>query len=528
MKPTIKKRPRFQLSAGPFAAILMFGLPLVVTNGFYNITQTKSVFFYIISLVTIVVFRIYDACSCKKKNLSDTKSKRIFMPTDIAFCVFAFFIVLSAGLSDYPNDVWYGANARYQGALTYLLYLGFYFVVTRSLQGTRIFVIGSVLAFCIVCSLGVLNCFDIDFLGFYSRLSQANKTAYISTIGNINFYSSYLCLLFPLVLCGFCMTRHRLSQAVYTAALIVGAFGMMVTASESFVIGYFASAAIIPLFLFKDLRQIKKYLLAFVIILSSLQVFMWIYNAVPKANVPVSQLLSVLVRPALTVLLIAVCVTVYLLLQFAPKSVKPLKIFHLVFLCTSFGGILILFVLANTTDIGTLDAFLEINREWGSYRGEIWHQCVSLFKDYSVKEKLIGIGPEALQRISDGGAVFQGKKLDQAHNEYLHYLMTSGICGALSYLGLIGSTVWVFAKKIKSSTLAVGLFAGLVSFWIQAVVNLAQPFSTPIMFTYIAVLCGIAYREMKAGQSTPEEEQNAAESSFPVSVPLASDSEITV
>ena len=106
--------------------------------------------------------------------------------------------------------------------------------------------------------------------------------------------------------------------------------------------------------------------------------------------------------------------------------------------------------------------------------------------------------------------------------------MTSGICGALSYLGLIGSTVWVFAKKIKNSTLAVGLFAGLVSFWIQAVVNLAQPFSTPIMFTYIAVLCGIAYREMKAGQSTPEEEQDAAESSFPVSVPLASDSEITI
>ncbi len=493
-----------KLSAQPFAALLLFGLPLIVTNGFYNITQTKSVFFYAVSLLTVFVFALRAVFS-EDENKEKTPLKKklhTLLPTDIAFAVFLAFIVLAALLSEYRTDVWYGGNARYQGALTYLLYFLFYLIVSRNLKGVRLFLYAGAAAFCIVCALGVLNCFDIDFFGYYSRLSKANQSAYISTIGNINFYSSYMCLLFPPVLCGFCMTEKRVSRIAYAAALIVGSFGMMVTSSESFVIGFLSALVIIPLFLYNDVSKLKKYLLGICIIVLSAQIFMFIYNAAPVTNVAISKLLSILVRPMISGAVLAMCALLFLLVHFVPKSAKYLKWLHIAALCIGLGGLLLCFILANTVGIGRYNSYFELTAKWGSYRGEIWQQCIQLFREFSWKEKLFGIGPEALQRITVSGASFQGKKLDQAHNEYLHYLLTSGICGMNAYLALLGSVIYTTVRKCRDNMLCIGLFSGIAAFCLQAFVNLAQPFTTPILFTFIAVISGICNQKKTPTEPT--------------------------
>ncbi len=495
------------LSAQPFAALLVFGLPLIVTNGFYNITQTKSVFFYVVSLLTIFVFTLRSVFFSEEEKEKKPLQEKLhtLLPTDIAFGAFLSFILFSALLSQYRSDVWYGANARYQGAFTYLLYFLFYLIISHNLKGVRLFLYAGAAAFCIVCALGVLNCFDIDFFGFYSRLSEANQSAYISTIGNINFYSSYLCLLFPPVLCGFCMTEKKVSRIAYAAALVIGSFGMMVTASESFVVGFLSALVIIPLFLYSDVSKLKKYLLGVCIIVLSAQIFLLIYNAAPKTNVAVSHLLSILVRPLISGAVLAMCAVLLILVHFVPKSAIILKKLHIAALCICIGGLLGCFILANTTGIGRFNSYFELTSDWGSYRGEIWRQCAQLFREFSWKEKLFGIGPEALQNVTASGKIFQGKKLDQAHNEYLHYLITSGICGMVSYIALLGTVIYTTVRKCRNNMLCVGLFSGLVAFWLQAFVNLAQPFTTPILFTFIAVICGICNQKKTTTKPTSTE-----------------------
>ncbi len=502
-----------KLSAQPFAALLLFGLPLIVTNGFYNITQTKSVFFYVVSLLTIFVFTlrsVFFGEDAKEKTPLKEKLHTLH-PTDVAFAVFLAFILLASLLSEYRTDVWYGSNARYQGAFTYLLYFLFYLIVSRNLKGVRLFLYAGAAAFCIVCALGVLNCFDVDFFGFYSRLSKANQSAYISTIGNINFYSSYMCLLFPPVLCGFCMTEKKVSRLAYAGALAVGSFGMMVTSSESFVVGFLSALVIIPLFLYNDVSKLKKYLLGVCLIVLSAQIFMFIYNAAPVTNVAISTLLSVLVRPMISGAVLAMCAVLFVLVHFVPKSAKYLQKLHVAALCIGIGGLLVCFVLANTVGIGRYNSYFELTAKWGSYRGEIWRQCVQLFKEFSWKEKLFGIGPEALQNVTVSGEVFQGKKLDQAHNEYLHYLLTSGICGMVSYVALLGTVIYTTVRKCKDNMLCIGLFSGLVAFWLQAFVNLAQPFTTPILFAFIAVINGICNQKKTPTEPTEEAVQEETE-----------------
>lgn len=501
-----------QLSAQPFAALLLFGLPLIVTNGFYNITQTKSVFFYAVSLLCVFVFSLRAVFLAEKEEKTPLKaSLKTLQPTDAAFAVFLGFILLSSLLSEYSGDVWYGGNARYQGAFTYLLYFLFYIIVSRNLKGVRLFLYAGAAAFCIVCTLGVLNCFDIDFFGFYSRLSKANQSAYISTIGNINFYSSYMCLLFPPVLCGFCMTEKRFSRAGYAVAIAVGSFGMMVTSSESFVVGFLSALVIIPLFLYNDVSKLKKYLLGVCLVVLSAQIFMFIYNAAPVTNVAISKLLSILVRPVISGAVLAMCLVLFLLVHFVPKSAKILQRLHIATLCIGISGLLVCFILANTVGIGRYNSYFELTAKWGSYRGEIWQQCVQLFSEFSWKEKLFGIGPEALQRITVSGATFQGKKLDQAHNEYLHYLLTIGIFGMISYIALIGTVIYAAVRKCRSNMLCAGLFSGLVAFWLQAFVNLAQPFTTPIMFAFIAVIIGICNQQKTPPVQTEEAVQEETE-----------------
>jgi len=239
-----------------FLTAVMFGLPLIVTNGFFNITETKYIYYIVCAALLIV-----PSLSYIFKNFREVKEsgnipnrKEGFTTIDWAVTSFGISVLFSALFSSYPADAWLGISARYQGAVTVTVYILVYYLISRNYSLRQNYLFFAVAAFCIVSILGVLNCFDIDILGFYNNLRSDYKTIFVSSIGNINFYSAYFCLLFPLVICGYSLTKKKVSRVVYSFSLIVGTFGMMVTASESFAVGFCLSMLIIPLFFFSALR----------------------------------------------------------------------------------------------------------------------------------------------------------------------------------------------------------------------------------------------------------------------------------
>ena len=159
-----------------YLVLFMFGLPLIVTDGFFNITETKSVYFYIISTAIVVAAAFF----VKKKEEITTPPGTPLLErmelslTDKALIVFCVFVFLSALFSK-NNDVWLGVASRYQGFLTILLYVTVYFIVSRNFTAAQSFLLFSVLAFAIVCIFGVLNCFDIDPLGVYDGINKSYK-----------------------------------------------------------------------------------------------------------------------------------------------------------------------------------------------------------------------------------------------------------------------------------------------------------------------------------------------------------------
>lgn len=225
---------------------------------------------------------------------------------------------------------------------------------------------------------------------------------------------------------------------------------------------------------------------------------MLIYNLTYSGNIAVSRLLKILVNPYVSAAIILCCVIAYVIVSKFPDKIKILKVIYPAFLIVFVLTVVICFILANTVGLPRFNGAFKITSEWGTYRGKIWRFCAKTYLyDYSLKEKLFGTGLETLSKVTASAKLFDRKSLDQAHNEYLQYLMTTGIVGLSAYVGVIVSIIYTVIKKLKSSTLALALLSGLIAYWMQATVNIAQPFTTPIVYIYIACIAGMANRTSK-------------------------------
>ncbi len=491
-----------------FLTAVMLGLPLVVTNGFFNITETKYVYYTVCAIFFIVPSLSYVLKDLKKarENGEIPNRKEGFTTIDWAVTAFGISVLFSALFSSYPADAWLGISARYQGAVTVTVYILVYYLISRNYSLKQNYLFFAVAAFCVVSILGVLNCFDIDPLGFYNNLRSDYKTIFVSTVGNINFYSAYFCLLFPLVICGYSLTKKKVSRVIYSFALVTGTFGMMVTASESFAVGFCLSMLIIPLFFFSDRKKILYFLQSVAIITVASQLFSFIYSKAENTNITLSKAITVFLRPEISVTVFVLSVVLYIVILLFPNKLKLFEKMYIAFLIILVLAGAALFILSNTVGLGRLDKYLRLTADWGTYRGTIWRLCLNAYRKFSLKDILFGIGPECLQHLDFESVIHGNKTIDQAHNEYVQYIMTTGIFGILSYIGIIFATALTVIKKLRYSTLAVGLFAGLTAYWIQAAVNLAQPFTTPIMYLYIAAIGGMWIQEKRTYHYNNEKE----------------------
>ena len=154
-------------------------------------------------------------------------------------------------------------------------------------------------------------------------------------------------------------------------------------------------------------------------------------------------------------------------------------------------AVIIFLLLANTlwreSIPAALSSFALFSPSWGSDRGAEWASFWRMFCASSLPQKLIGSGAGSLAAWDVSHPLFSDAVTDSAHNEYLHYLLTGGVIGLLSYLALL---CLVLRKALRApsrgrTALALGCFA----YAVQAAVNIAQPFTTPLFFALLALLC---------------------------------------
>lgn len=476
--------------------LLMCSVYLLYFQRFYfDITESKYSFFhwttiaFIVSMLFTTTYKTIYKWIRKQNDKLDFKLiiKNITC-VDIAFYSFIGFQIIAGMLSPYHEDAIMGTQGRYLGMVFYIL-VGFaYYYIKRYFKDHQfIFKVLLITTF-FVYLLAVLNFFNVDPLGFSENLTRDQVRFFYSTIGNMNFLSSLICMTTPITIILYLNCNDIKEKVFYHVMLASGFMCLVIANSDSGYLGLGACSLMLLLYISNDTVKLQRLLLVFVNLLLSAR-FIAILTVCFQDNRGLETISNILANSSISAILL-VCIMIFYLIVVKYKIFINLKLSLVLFI--SVIGIIafILYyvnVIDRTTPLGFLENYLRYTKSWGTYRGVVWNMSLDIFKEAPLQMRLFGYGPDTLKLIITDTFGSQSLVWDNAHNEYLQYLVTGGLCTLLSYLCiLIGSTYRLLKHKVPSVWLKCAMFA-VLTYAVQAIVNINQPITTPLFFLIMAM-----------------------------------------
>ncbi len=471
-----------------YAAALLLVQPLLVHNGYFDITRTKSEFFWYLTgmflagMCLLLVLR-------REIPHADGRT--------FAFLAFVGALIVSSLLPGSPEGVWIGSTNRYQGILTNLLYGAACLALCRYGRFGKTARTAMFTGFVLVSLLAVCNHLGWDVFGFIGRLGGIDRRRFISTIGNVDVFSAYIVLMLP-VCVSFALRESRPARRIVLYLLsLTGLWAAMAGRCESAVLGLGAAAAMLPVFLGDDADALRR----FPLLISGAVTAAELYAILAaRHSASLSELTVVLLKPCIAAVIAVAGGVLWLTLhgRTDEKILRARKIYCFVLVIILVLALL-LAVLANTAlrdSLGeTAEKYFIFDDDWGSDRGKVWKSFLTMFAESPPLKKLIGGGAGSLAEWDRAHRIFGDAVTDAAHNEYLHYLLTNGVLGLGAYMLFFVMT----ARAAMKSRTGRCLMAGCAAYGVQAAVNIAQPFTTPL-FLLLLFLCG-------SEDDAPEEEK---------------------
>lgn len=445
-----------------YLAALFFLLPLGLHRAYFDITETKTAIFAILALLYVLA-----------SLLLLLRERRGELPGagTFAFLAFALLSILSSLLWG-GGAAFLGADNRYQGVLVWSLYaLSFLFCARRGRFG-RAAQLAAMGALAAVSLLAVLQSFGLDPLSLWEGLRPQDRGRYLSTLGNVNFLGAYLALLLPLCAGLYCETgRRRLLPllALSGCALLCGSDAGLAGAIGGLLLLYALCAP--------KGEERRRFGAALAVLGGSICVY-----AAALARFGVLQL-SAAGRLAAHPAAAPLWAIPALLLCRMKRDVRRPWLVPLAVLALGVGTILLASLCPRRIPPELRD-YLVLSPSWGSDRGAIWLHTLDCFRSGGALRQLFGSGSGALARYDLTHRLFADSVVDSAHNEYLHYLLTSGVLGLAAYLTTLCSGLRRGVRRAPALTAAVFGCA------LQAAVNIAQCATTPLLLMLLAVLCG--------------------------------------
>ena len=473
-----------------YLCAMFLGHPLVFTSFYFNITETKQAYFLIASgayLLLVLFARI-----ALPPDFGTARPRIRLHPT--VLLLFAFFVISVMGslLSQYRGEAFFGENNRYQGLLTLFCYAGVVFALSRRTLDLRWPVLAFLLGACLASLLGVLNHFTLDPFGFYTKLRAQDLGRFLSTIGNADFYASYIGMAFAVSLGYFLHVKTTRQKAFALVSLVFVSFGTLVAGSDSAVLAIRALAAFAPLLVLSDAAALRRLVLGWGVFFLCAFVFGLLSNIFPSSTY-LSGFVTVLGKPVVSLPLFAIALALWFALRYAkPERLARAK---RPYAYTLAGAVLlgvVVLVLLNTVlrslPLGRLERYLHFSASWGTDRGKIWMFVMQVYERMSLAQKLFGASSGGLFHADSVKPIFSDAALDTAHNEYLQYLVTNGALGLICYLASLGFAVWAGLSRSKEDAMSRGLTLAVAAYAVQAVVNIAQPMTTPLFIILVGVL----------------------------------------
>ena len=487
---------------------VLFGVPLVFHDAYYDIGVTK--YYYYCGAAALLAPVLFTAL-LNRPSLKDFI--RSLSTAEKALLIYWLVSALSTLFSPYRFESFWGNEGRFTGLFLMTIYVLAYFTITRYYKPHPVFIYACLLAGSIVFILGITDFFNLNLLHFKDEIIPLHAPIFISTIGNINFYSGYGAIILGLTAGLYTTWTHKGGAVGYFIVLILSFTGLIVGNSDNAYLAFGIVIGFLPLCLWATRKGIRRYLMLTSALLLS-------FMAVKLCDVYFSHL--VLAPDGIRKVIdgwdgfFYVCLAFWLLTAVVyvldyrnhkqEETVgKHARIIWGIFLILAFLAVAAVLVDANLLGhadrYGGLKNYVVFNNDWGTHRGYIWRKAVENYMKFPFLQKLLGHGPDTYGIISlfndvRESAGLYGELFDSVHNEYLQFFVTIGPVGTAAYIVFLVLSIKEMLKN-RQNPFAMGAAFAILCYSAQAVVSINQPSTTSVMWTVLAV--GIAESRKKGG-----------------------------
>ena len=504
--------------------VLVFIFPLIFNDAYYDIPEVKYQCYYLsilVSLGIIAILAVILMLADKKEtdgrrirgffnSLRPCNWRKTLRKADIAILIFWLAVVISTFQSDYFYESVWGNEGRYSGLFLLSVYVVAYFMISRLWHfkswSMQIFLISGM----IMCLIGIGDYFQLDLLRLRNGFKPVKSEIFTSTIGNINIYTAYVALLMGFATAMFVQEKNKLKKIWYYVCMLVSFFAIIMGCSDNAYLALTALFALLPFVLFQNLNGVKNYLIVAASFLSAIQCIVWLNIRYADMVIGLDSLFKVIASFAGLPVLIGIlwivagfCWIVEKKNAFHYQSVSRAFLYAwCALLAIGFFGVCFALVDANVLGHAeryqSLGNYLIFNDSWGTERGYIWKKSMELYKKFPLIRKLFGYGPETfgiltITTIQEDMVAKTGVIYDNAHNEYLQYLVTLGAVGLVTYLIFLFSVFRNMYKKRNISPYLLGFLGAVACYSAQALVNLNLPMVAPTMWMMLSMGMSVCF-----------------------------------
>lgn len=519
-----------RLMTGITSAFLLYMLviyPLALHDHYFDITYTKYTVFKVGVILFAVIWAMGLVIVLTGINAGDMKGRHAggnakvgtmdklkavicdgVYGTDI--CMVLFFIsgVMSFIMAEDKKNAFTGAQGRYCGLAFMILIFIMYIIVSAKVSNmekmwsliSMVFVLVSSVTFIIA----ILQNIGFDPFKLLDGINRKQRNIYVSTFGNIDIFGSFICIALPLFMGLYVTEKSNIKRIVYGIGVFAG-FMAFIPANADVVFAGVGAAVIAVLFATVYMERVNR-LFELVMLGSGGYLGMVLLRMLVGTNgAKITGFNRLAEHPALLVIIFAVGLFIRLIIQVyinknktevyinKQKNGTGIKLIIALAVVLISGIAVIIYGRKNNL------AMFDFNDKWGSYRGYIWRRVTGLYGELPFVQKIFGHGNESIRSLMDDRFYDEmlqvtGTVYDNAHNEYLQYLVTQGLLGMLSYVGVVVAAAIAGVKKIKKSPYILGLLLAVVSYGVQAIFNVNQCITTPYMFLMTAMLIGTCRR----------------------------------
>lgn len=466
-----------------YILLMLFLFPLYTGfSGYTDITFSKYTFF--VGATALWSAGLLALCIIKRDMPKIPKTALI---PGLAFVLSA---LLSFLLSDYKAQALIGAG-RYDGLVTLVLYAAIFLGISAFGQVRREYIYAFSAGASICCIIAVFQIFRIDLLSLFPQETtyyDANiryTGEFLGTIGNTNLMSAMLCLAIPSSFVYPVISTKKLDCLLY-----IPLFLCVFTLTFSGVSGGAVALLVCAV-------------LAAPIILSSVKRLIW--ALVPGAVSLLAIAIAVFVKSGGYYLVIFSCcaLAIALLVFYKFNGINSVEsknlrkvIACIIIVCALAALVYVYFTPPDSGTIYELSQVLHgnISDKFGSSRIEIWRKSLALVPEHAV----FGSGPDTLAlrlnltftRYDEATGKTFSTFVDNAHNEYLGYLVNLGIAGLGCYLAILFSALNVSRKNSLSGLLPV-LSAAVLCYCVQSFFGLGLCIVAPLVWIFLGLIMSV-------------------------------------